>query len=518
MGFGSFLRQAVEDANDFGEAVQQRTQAIGGAVADGMSAVAGATANVGARAAALAQDAALFVGNEVVDLAKGAAHIGGQIVDAAQDIAVDVGEAVVDGAKTVAAVSFLAAEAGIVGAAAAAATRAKAKVAPVIATYNGLKKLFADDEPVTAPWRKCICSDLVEARTQRFSLRNELISEGMASPKEEIREAASNLREDMKAVELARLSSNTYDYDFSKNESTKSPPAPWKVMSAEEMSAKGIIIKDVINSKAVIYSIPDDFPFEPKEIVAFRGTTEKTDDILADHDQALGIENSQYNAAIALGAQVSEIFPGAWVTGHSLGGGKAQAAGVRGRLNGLMFNSAGLHPNTMNMSPEGLHEYGDMFLQYRADGGLISGGGDPLTLVQNSKALQSVAYGVAGFAQALGNANKWAFSQIGEDPIDLLPAKHQELAREMAVRILNVTPQQAARNYELSDGEWYVPPALGDVRRVVSKTETGEDAPIAGQHRINNLVFGFEARKVENISTLLEANGSKENIDLYISI
>ena len=63
-----------------------------------------------------------------------------------------------------------------------------------------------------------------------------------------------------------------------------------------------------------------------------------------DHDQAMALETEQYKAAAAVGVEVAESFGSeVEVTGHSLGGGKAQAAGTVGGLRGMMFNSAGLN-------------------------------------------------------------------------------------------------------------------------------------------------------------------------------
>ena len=249
-------------------------------------------------------------------------------------------------------------------------------------------------------------------------------------------------------------------------------------------------------------------------MVAFRGTTAEAEDILTDHDQALGLETEQYKAATDLGRQLRLRIPGAEVTGHSLGGGKAQAAGVAGGLKGSMFNAAGLHPKSVNMSPAELTTHASHFNQYRAEG---VDGGDPLTGLQNSREWQQRVYGGAQGLQAMVQANRWALKELGvDDPLALLPEKVQSLARGLTDRLLNVTPQEAARNLAYSGGQWYVPPALGEVRGVASKTAQGHDTPFEQQHGIGGVINGLETRKAGDIKQLLAGTGQPGPASDYI--
>ena len=83
------------------------------------------------------------------------------------------------------------------------------------------------------------------------------------------------------------------------------------------------------------------------------------------------------------------------------------------------------------------------------------------------------------------------------------PTSSKELAGGLLDRVLNVTPGQAQKNFDFSGGKWYIPPALGEIRGVPSKTVDGEDSGIAAQHSIVNLVYGIETRKSGDIDTLL---------------
>lgn len=365
------------------------------------------------------------------------------------------------------------------------------------------------------PCLPCLDQSSGQARQQRIEKRQRLILHGERSPDPAVREAAKQLKEDMHAVELARLSDNSYaQFDPKAGPQQKKPPEPWQVMTEQQIKDSGLDHELVKRSKATIYKLPPDFPFDPKTVVAFRGTTADPEDILTDHDQALGLETDQYKAARDLGKQLRSRIPDAEVTGHSLGGGKAQAAGVAGRLKGSMFNAAGLHPKSVNLTPAELERHAGRFQQYRAEG---LDGGDPLTGLQNSREWQQRVYGGAQGLQALAQANRWALKELGiEDPVGLLPDQVQPIARGLADRLLNVTPQEAARNLAYSGGKWYLPPALGQVRGVASKTAKGRDTPLEQQHGIGGVIHGLETRKAGDINRLLAGTGQPGPANDYI--
>ena len=378
-----------------------------------------------------------------------------------------------------------------------------------------LQRQFLPQRPPGEPCLPCLDQSSGLARRLRIEKRQRLILHGESSPDPAVREAARQLKADMHAVELARLSDNSYaQYDPKAGPKQKKPPEPWQAMTEQEVRDAGLTPEFLEKSKATVYKLPPDFPFDPKTVVAFRGTTGEAEDILTDHDQALGLETEQYKAASELGMQLRKFMPDAEVTGHSLGGGKAQAAGVAGTLKGSMFNTAGLHPKTVNMSPAKLTTYARQFQQYRAEG---AGGGDPLTGIQNSFSLQQKAYGGVQGLQKLVQANQWALNELGvNDPMGLLPKSAQPLARGLTDRILNVTQQEAARNLAYSGGQWYVPPALGQVVGVPSKTAQGRDTPLEQQHGIGGVIHGLETRKAGDINRLLVGTGQPGPASDYI--
>ncbi len=380
---------------------------------------------------------------------------------------------------------------------------------------NELEQGFAPHRLAGNPCLPCLDQSSGQARRLRIEKRQRLILHGERSPDPALRDSARRLREDMHAVELARLSDNSYaQFDPKAGPQQKKPPEPWQAMTEEQAKKLKIDTSLLKDAKAVIYTLPPDFPFDPKTVVAFRGTTAEAEDILTDHDQALGLETEQYKAARELGQQLKDYLPDAEVTGHSLGGGKAQAAGVAGRLKGSMFNAAGLHPKSVNLTPAKLERHASRFKQYRAES---ADGGDPLTGLQNSREWQQRVYGGAQGLQAMMQANRWALKELGiEDPMGLLPDKVQPIARGLAERLLNVTPQEAARNLAYSGGKWYLPPALGQVRGVASKTAEGRDTPLEQQHGIGGVIHGLEMRKAGDINRLLAGTGQPGPASDYI--
>ncbi len=518
MSFGSAFGEALSAAGGAGASALRELGAAASSAAAKASELARRAAQAGADAARIAAQAA----KDAAIAARDAAIAAGR---AAADAAIATGNAALDAAqyagRKAGAAALLGGEAAIAGAAVVsgaevyAASQLHAKVKD---SYRKVKQKFLPHQPVAQPCLPCLAADSAQARKDRIEKRNQLIADAEGGEDPAARQTAARLRDDMKAVEMARLSENSYaQYNPNATDKQKKPPEPWKAMTANEALAEGLDPGAIANSKAVIYTVPSDFPFEPKTVVAFRGTTGEAEDILTDHDQALGMKTQQYEAATNLGKQLQRRMPDAEVTGHSLGGGKAQAAGVAGGLKGQMFNAAGLHPNSVGMPADGLGEYADNFIQYRAAGGLAQGGGDPLTGLQNSPTAQAVTYQLAQGLQGVGRANQWALGEVGiADPLAALPEPARQLAGELAYRILNVTPQEAARNKEFSGGRWYLPPAVGEVRGLTGKAADGHDSGIPAQHSITNLVYGFEARKAEDIQTLIDATDAPGTAGDYI--
>lgn len=366
-----------------------------------------------------------------------------------------------------------------------------------------IDRRFSPARPVRVPCVPCLGRGSGAERAARIERRQALSKAGSGSSDPAVRDAARSLTEDTRSVELARLSENAYaQFDKHASPADRAPPAPWRALSPQEAAASlGVKVGDLSMARAVVYQAPPDFPFQPGRVLAFRGTSDDPDDLITDHDQALGLETQQYDASVALGTSLKGTST--VVTGHSLGGGKAMAAAVVGGLNGEVFNAAGLHPNTVHMTAAQLAATPVDMVQVRAGGGPGAPLGDPLTAIESSPGLQHLLYDGASGVQALGRANLWALDQWGIDPFATLPADQQGLARALADRVLNVTTQQAKANERLSGGAWMLPPIQGTVRPVTSLQPDGSTPPPLNQHFITPLVAGLEARKAASVDTLL---------------
>lgn len=529
MGFGAVFKEAWSTASAAGK---QTFQGMATAAANARH----ATSQLAKRAATAGVEGAKAAGTFVVDAANTVVDAGVESAKAVGTFAVDTANTVVDASVKVVKTAGTAGSFVVRKAAAASLLTGEALVGTSLygfgkvlsvgnkayqttkTAYQDVKEKFFPHQPVATPVMMCLGAEPAAERKTRIEKRNALIEKGRRSSDPATKKAADELKADMKAVEMARLTGNSYDqYDPDKSVEQKKPPEPWHAMSDLEIEAAGLSVEDVKASKAVIYTVPPDFPFEPKTVVAFRGTTGETEDILTDHDQALGLKTDQYEAAKRLGERLGKKMRDCEVTGHSLGGGKAQAAGVAGGLKGQMFNSAGLNPITMNLSSDGLGPYAGNFVQYRAEGGISKGGGDPLTGVQNSPTAQKAVYGAAQGLQGVAQANRWALDELGvEVPWHKLPQSAQETVKGVVDRVLDVTPQEAMKNHKFSGGKWYLPPAVGEVRGLTSKTSEGEDSGIAAQHSVTNLVYGFESRKTGDIQMLLDKTGEPGKASDYV--
>jgi hypothetical protein len=444
--------------------------------------------------------------------------------DKALALAQSAAEAAVAAGKRVAAAAFVGTEGAVAATAAVTGYAGYQAVKPVVEAVGSVqraaaavKNKFSPQRPALVP---CVpCQEHMDAkqRAARIEKRNALIAQAQASPDAAVRAAGTRLGSDMHAVELASLSQDTYK-QYDPNALDKTPPSPWQAMSPDDLREAGIKPADMQTARAVVYKCPDDFPFDPKTIVAFQGTTADPDDILADHDQALGLKTSQYEAAKRLGSAMNgnPDFEGAEVTGHSLGGGKAQAAGVLAGLKGQMFNSAGLNPKTMGLPADGLDRYAADFNQYRSDGGLTQGYGDPLTGTQNSLGFQKVVLGTVQGAANVVRANQWAGAQLGVS--EAVGARVPQIGKELLQRLTGVTAQEAQNNFSFSAGKWYLPPAIGDVRNVPSKNPDNSPTSLAAQHSIVNLHQGIESRKASDIQAMLAGTGNPAPVTDFISV
>ena len=479
MSWGDRFSAAYNAATDAAKAAADQAMASVQGAADAVGHAARAAAEAGERAAAVAKDVARqaaaatrdavtrgvaaattgaeTVGRGALAVGRGAANVGDFSLRAVQDT-VSKGGALTSSVATQA--------------------------------YRSAKQAFA---PATAPSQTAVepCPDSWPAKKKRLEQRAALIADGQQSPDPAVRAAAARLSTDNEAVELARLSEDSYTQypgaPFNYPNGATPPPTGWKIVSKEDLASKGVPVQALEDSRAVIYETEDDWPGGKKTVLSFRGTKD-LEDAIVDHDQAMALPTAQYRAAMRAGDQVADALgPDVLVTGHSLGGGKAQAAGAVSGLRGMMFNSAGLNPSTV----EGAMPAASQFLQYRS-------AGDPLTGVQNSPMLQTAVGALAGIvATPLGAGMK-----AGDALTKLFGG--QGLSSEMADyadKALKALPRGIGNL--VRDGN-ILPPAIGAIHEVPAFGADGKPMSLVSpsQHSITTVVRGIEHEKTDDASTI----------------
>lgn len=354
--------------------------------------------------------------------------------------------------------------------------------------FDSARKVFGTrGPPANAGLQQCPRATL--DKNTRIQQRLDLIASGAGSNDPAVRTAAARLAENNEAVELAKLSCDTYDRF---PDTGKMPPEGWEVVTAKDMSREtAALLQD---SRAVVYRTAPGWPGGPKTVVAFRGTADM-DDVIVDYRQAMSTETVQYRSAIQLANAVKAEPWGNDVlaTGHSLGGGKAQAfAGVSG-ARGMGFNAAGPHPDVVQMLPDS-----EQMVQYRTEF-------DPLTGTQNSAALQTLAAAAAGLGGTLASISPQVRALIGKK----LGVTSEDGLRQLGKEAANTLPQ-GARNL-LSNGG-VIPPAIGRIHEVPAIANDGRTYGMfsgfgADQHSIISVINGIEQQKQEDTAILTKAGG-----------
>jgi hypothetical protein len=178
-----------------------------------------------------------------------------------------------------------------------------------------------------------------------YACQKELIEDGKNSDDPKVRDAANRLGRMQKDYEHALLSQHVYD-------PSKPPPPGWTPVSKEEDLAKyGLKPSDLSKPpsefRAQMYEPdPKVFGNDMQPTVAFKGTSfDSLEDWKNNGAQGIGVHSDYYNNAVAIGNKLEGQNVN--VTGHSLGGGLASAAGSSGGLNGSTFNAAGLKGGTV---------------------------------------------------------------------------------------------------------------------------------------------------------------------------
>lgn len=143
------------------------------------------------------------------------------------------------------------------------------------------------------------------------------------------------------AIEYAELAHAAYD--------AKASPPGWHRLEAAELEAAGLDPKAFSTPetgfKAALFRNETSGEFA----LAFAGTEDGTD-WRTNRAQGSGNVDLQYRQAANLSVQVTDAVGQTTMVGHSLGGGLAATAAVASRNEGVTFNAAGVHANTLEFA------------------------------------------------------------------------------------------------------------------------------------------------------------------------
>ncbi|MBZ9613424.1 DUF2974 domain-containing protein [Rheinheimera maricola] len=306
-----------------------------------------------------------------------------------------------------------------------------------------------------------------------------------------------------RAVERARLANDAYGIGQNK------PPEGWIRPSADELVDLGLdpqsfpALEPDFNPDenqdgffVDIYKTDPDVFGEEKYVISYRGTQGK-EDWKVNAVQSAGGETEHYSKAMniardaskALGAQLE-------VTGHSLGGGLATAAGIVSGSKTYAFNPAGVHPDTL----ERMGDFSRNIAMTTIDGKPLVDNvvvpGDPVTGLQNTAMQRAVVAGgiVAGNAIA--------------GPLGVLGASTLAMQNR-------ATSEQGTLTYGMA-GKKHIVPFIENSKEVTEATANGKSiqamvpGPLASidprtllaRHSMESVIAGIEQQKTDDLGQL----------------
>ncbi len=168
-------------------------------------------------------------------------------------------------------------------------------------------------------------------------------------PAPAIAQAAAAPRADPTAAqvrEASLLSADVYN-------DVASPPPGFRVASEADLRELNIttdmLERPGSSFRARVYATGEGA--DTRYVVAFRGSS-SGEDWRNNFQQGFGLGSESYAKALLIGERLSRSDANVSITGHSLGGGLASAAGVASGRDTITFNAAGLHDSTIGRARE----------------------------------------------------------------------------------------------------------------------------------------------------------------------
>lgn len=234
--------------------------------------------------------------------------------------------------------------------------------------YASARKALVEDFGPNEACPSGVQGCLAVSKADRRKRRKELIrSAREAAPEhfwelwgnnKNVREAADRLEREMDDVERARLSSHVYldpsDPDMPADLRELKAPEGFQAATPADLETLGLTQDDLTppgsDFKAQVYKYDERVwgpEYKDRYVVATRGSTRSPQDWQNNFLNGADVDSEYYKNAKMIGAKIANSGMAGSVdaTGHSLGGGLAQAihAGSDGAIKTTTFNSAGVH-------------------------------------------------------------------------------------------------------------------------------------------------------------------------------
>ena len=222
-------------------------------------------------------------------------------------------------------------------------------------------------------------------KAERWQERKNLIGKGQRSVYPEAQTAANRLARNNVAVEKAKLAQNVYGrtgQPIKAFETMPDVPEGWTDISNDKEALRKMGLNPMMLSDkpsepdffARVYA-PDEYVFgkDMNPTVVFRGTRpDKMVDWGNNTAQGSGMDSAYYEKAVEIGKKLSRAQERVDVSGHSLGGGLASAAGMASGQATWTFNAAGLNSGTVEKYGGELLGDGSSISAYRVNGEMLT--------------------------------------------------------------------------------------------------------------------------------------------------
>ena len=195
---------------------------------------------------------------------------------------------------------------------------------------------------------------VAKRRAKIAASKDSLKSMPPGKQRDALQQATTRFERNNVAVERARLAEDVY------NVGQGEPPEGWERVSPQELAKLGMTesmfpqldpkfrpdeYKDGYYPE--LYKTKPDIFGEVRYVLAFRGTQGRKDGV-TDMVQAFGGETDHYTRAIKTARSLKKVMGDKFdITGHSMGGGMAAAAGIVSGTCVYAIDPAGVHPATL---------------------------------------------------------------------------------------------------------------------------------------------------------------------------